>query len=819
MPALDPIGSASWIWLSQPGPGVNEYACFRRTFELRRRPGRAPLAISVDSDFVLWVNGEQVGMGQFSDWPDRRTITRYDVSKHLRVGSNTVAVLAYHRGEDFSCHKAGPAGLWLTLRAGATQVVTDAAWKGRLHPAYRSGPIDKVTVQLAYTFEFDARRDDHWIGPAVEYDADGSISSRGGYSDRDWPDASIVASGSPALVERPISARRFDVNAPVRIAAQGQFIRTSREGSIARVMGRDALVAVPPWDAFVNPEFALGDAYTAQPVRPTDFLRSAMRRYADLAPPAPGFDGRYLIIDLEQEEVGLLDLDLDAPAGTRVEIAHGEHLDDGRVRAHVGGRNFADAYVCREGLQHFTHYFRRFGARYLQIHFSAFSRPIRVGYIGLLARSSPVPVVGSFSCGDALAERSFEIGVRTLDLCMHDHYEDCPWREQSLYGYDSRNQALFGYYVTGNYAFAATSFDLLGRGLRPDLLLELCAPAKIPITIPLFSLAWIVEVAEHLLFSGDDGLVRRFGPQMLQMIEGFIANFDEGVGLVRAPEGAEMWNFYEWSDGLASSFGEPVADRFDAPLNLYVHEALGLVAGLMERFGHGRQAGELRRGRRRLGKAIHEAFWDPQRRRYATYLRTGRREHYAQLTQALALHEGVVPARERGEVARAIGDPALVGITLGSMLYAVRALMRSGPSGRRLAAERVRRQWEPMVMSGATSFWETARGSDDFSLAGSLCHGWSAMPVYWGQACVLGVEPLEPGFASFQVRPWPDRFAQANGKVPTPVGALSVAWERSPRGLLVEARGPRSLRPVFRAWPEAPIARATWNGRAARVSR
>ena len=36
-----------------------------------------------------------------------------------------------------------------------------------------------------------------------------------------------------------------------------------------------------------------------------------------------------------------------------------------------------------------------------------------------------------------------------------------------------------------------------------------------------------------------------------------------------------------------------------------------------------------------------------------------------------------------------------------------------------------------MLRMGATSFWETELGSRDFSYAGSLCHGWSAMPIYY----------------------------------------------------------------------------------------
>ena len=36
-----------------------------------------------------------------------------------------------------------------------------------------------------------------------------------------------------------------------------------------------------------------------------------------------------------------------------------------------------------------------------------------------------------------------------------------------------------------------------------------------------------------------------------------------------------------------------------------------------------------------------------------------------------------------------------------------------------------------MLRHGATTFWETIEGSEDFSDAGSLCHGWSALPIYY----------------------------------------------------------------------------------------
>ena len=42
----------------------------------------------------------------------------------------------------------------------------------------------------------------------------------------------------------------------------------------------------------------------------------------------------------------------------------------------------------------------------------------------------------------------------------------------------------------------------------------------------------------------------------------------------------------------------------------------------------------------------------------------------------------------------------------------------------------IEKKWGGMLYKGATSFWETIKGGDDFFYAGSLCHGWSALPIY-----------------------------------------------------------------------------------------
>jgi len=35
-----------------------------------------------------------------------------------------------------------------------------------------------------------------------------------------------------------------------------------------------------------------------------------------------------------------------------------------------------------------------------------------------------------------------------------------------------------------------------------------------------------------------------------------------------------------------------------------------------------------------------------------------------------------------------------------------------------------------MLLTGATSFYETAKGAADFEGGGSLCHAWASVPAY-----------------------------------------------------------------------------------------
>ena len=58
-------------------------------------------------------------------------------------------------------------------------------------------------------------------------------------------------------------------------------------------------------------------------------------------------------------------------------------------------------------------------------------------------------------------------------------------------------------------------------------------------------------------------------------------------------------------------------------------------------------------------------------------------------------------------------------------------LMLDAPKYRGYILQDIDRIYGVMKDAGATSFWETYGGHEDFNGAGSLCHGWSAACVYF----------------------------------------------------------------------------------------
>ena len=446
--------------------------------------------------------------------------------------------------------------------------------------------------------------------------------------------------------------------------------------------------------------------------------------------------GYYYLFDAGCETVGFPLIEFESAEPDEFMFGWGEHLDDGRCRTSVGGRAFA--FSCRHGAGKVTVFpaLRRLGCRYLQFFSETKPENLQVSFVPVIY---PVKLRDPKLRGER--RRIWDAAVRTLECCMHEHYEDCPWREQSLYALDSRNQMLAGYsaFEDGNLEMVRASLDLISRGVRSDGLLSICYPAGLDRPIPFFTLAHFIQFMEYVDFSGDAAFAAEKYPILRSIMNSVLSRMINGGRLKglcpRYPDSAGYWNFYEWSPSMSGSKYE--YDESDppceAPFNAALSMALDSLSTIARAAGDPAGAAEYKRLSSEVSSAVGRIF----RRADGLFSSFTDREDapVSVLTQAMCLLCGASDGRDNSAALHLIennGGNGAVPTTLSMACFRYDAMLRenAGKYSGAILSE-TDRDCSMMLSRGSTTFWETLRGSDDFGGAGSLCHGWSAMAVHY----------------------------------------------------------------------------------------
>lgn len=470
-------------------------------------------------------------------------------------------------------------------------------------------------------------------------------------------------------------------------------------------------------------------------VRQAPAMRPRPCKKLELEAPVPGreiarLDDGAILYDLGREEVGFLSLALTSLQEQKIMVAYGEHIVDGRVRRVIGGRDFSVEYVAKAGENEYVNPFRRLACRYLEIQ-APHPEWLKVEEIAIVPTMYPLTSSDEPVMNDT-QKRIYDACVRTLRLCMHEHYEDCPWREQSLYAMDSRNQILCGYYAFGEYQFPRANLELIAKDDRADELLAICYPSSFDLAIPSFSLHFITEAYEYLTYSGDKHFLRKIFPKMKRVVGAFLGNMENGLALpFQSNENFRYWNFYEWREGLQGTLRLDVPQESDAHvvLNCLLLCALRDMVEISKSL-HDRDAeASYQAAADALAPRIKETFFDAER---GLFINCAGSELYSQLGNSLAILGEVVVGEEAERVAKNMIEDANMTPTSTSMqCFTYDALLKVSERYADYVLADIEKKYLPMLEGGTGTVWETELGAADFGRAGSLCHGWSAMPIYY----------------------------------------------------------------------------------------
>ena len=110
-------------------------------------------------------------------------------------------------------------------------------------------------------------------------------------------------------------------------------------------------------------------------------------------------------------------------------------------------------------------------------------------------------------------------------------------------------------------------------------------------------------------------------------------------------------------------------------------------------------------------------------------------DKYSQLGNAFACMVGL-GTKELCE--KIVNDKNMIPITLSALPFLYDGLLKVDVKFKKYILDDIKQKYGYMLKNGATTFWEVLDIGNN--PVWSLCHGWSAMPVYYLTKLTKGVE-------------------------------------------------------------------------------
>ncbi len=520
--------------------------------------------------------------------------------------------------------------------------------------------------------------------------------------------------------------------------------------------------------------------------------------------PAQGF---WIRFDLGKVRLGRPEITLTAPAGTVIQIAYGEFLNNGRVSPYISSSG-GDIQSCN--LDHFVLHGGRQtvkplhpkGGRFFEIHGIGDPESIQDVVVVFEERVyySEEPE-GSFSCNDDLLNQIWSVGVETLRSCSEDAITDNPTRE--------RGQWLGDAVGAGMDILAVSYADMrpLKRGL---LQAAACAgddgmiPAIFPGTrsfLPSFAIQWVSAVPHYFEISGDFQTLEKLYPAAVANLRCFDADLSED-GLCMNPA---RWNFIDWGyRGSSTGFRDEKEHyaEMDPALSLFYLKALQSLIRWAALLGKEDEAARWA-GEEALFRSKMQLFFQQVDGHASDWERIG--YHSAALALDSGLLENpksraacveyikthILSCFPNSSAAPRLYDPTVEDSRLITPFFAHHvfpALIEAGEMG--FVLEQFRTCWGWALEEGLTTWPEV------FDKRWSHCHQWSGCPTWILSRYVLGLHPcFDLGENHYVLKLESGGLDSAKGTLPVPYSGdtVSVSWKRMPEGINYQLKTPSPI--------------------------
>lgn len=374
---------------------------------------------------------------------------------------------------------------------------------------------------------------------------------------------------------------------------------------------------------------------------------------------------------------------------------------------------------------------------------------------------------GTFACSDKLLNKIWEVGAYTMDLTTREFFLDGIKRDRWTWSGDAIQSYLMNYYLRFDTECVKRTIRQL-RGKDP-------VTAHIN-TIMDYTFYWFKSILDYYQYTGDLTFISEMYPKMCTLMD-YVLERTNSDGLVEGK--ADDWIFVDWVDFPMHKRG---VLAFEQILFYKALMTMHTCATLLHQTDPYQQLAENVIGKTR------KLLWNDDCQAWEHAIEEGEINHHiTKFPNMFAiLYDIVDDATKRNIVDSVMENNKIDPITTPYMrFYELEALCMMGRQTQVL--QEIRNYWGGMLREGATSFWEkyipSEQGTEHLAMYGrpygkSLCHAWGASPVYLLGRYFLGIQPTEPGYATWEARPYLADLEWMEGRVPTPNGVIHIRMER-----------------------------------------
>ena len=727
--------SASWI--THPTASTLDYGVFlfRRSFDLKKKPGKFIVFVSADNRYRLFVNGTAVCFGPALGDLEHWRYETIDLAPWLQKGRNVIAAEVvnfgeFRRGAQQTCQTAF---ILQVDKDNALSVNTGApGWKVIKNEAYSAIPFLPSDLKAYYC----AGPGDRLRGKLYPWGWE-----QPGFDDRCW------LAPRPANVEFAVGRGFLYGSTWFLVPRRIPFMEETPQRFLKVVRSRGTRVP----QTFIK---------GGKPVRIPPYTKTSV------------------LLDQGVHTVAFPELTVSGGKGSSIKINYAEALfiPEETVPLHTdghkslsdrkGNRNktrgkeifgIYDIFLPDGGKNRLFRPLAKRTFRYVQLDIETDSSPLILENISSIYTAYPFQEKASFISDDPELSRIWEVAWRTLRNSADETFFDSPYYEQLQYIGDTRLSSLVSLYVSGDDLLMRKALKHFDDSRIAEGLTQSRYPAYIKQIIPPFSLFWIGMVHDYYMYRDDPGFVRQFLPGIRNVLEWFEEHVDN-TGML---QGLEWWSFTDWVTAFPNGIPPGADNGYSANITMQYLYALKNAVDLFRYFEWEDEANKYDRLGKRIRQSVYTLCYDEKKGLFAE---TPERKLFSQHTNTMAILADAVAKREQRKIMEKImNEKEIVEATLYFKFYVFRALQKTGLGDQYLS---LLTPWRKMLGEGLTTFSETdtAPRSD--------CHAWSSTPCFDLLHTVAGIYPGTPGFKKIIIEPHPGYLKKIDAAMPHALGSM-----------------------------------------------